>query len=227
MSAFEVELCVDSVASAVEAEKLGADRVELCARLDLDGLTPSFELIAATRAAVDIGVYVMIRPREGDFCYSTEELDEMLASLKKAKTLGIDGLVAGALQADLSLDLIATQQLIEACGDLPFTFHRAFDVCKNPLTALEQLKAAGVARILSSGQAPKAIDGIELLKQMQSASGHLGIMAGSGVNANNIPHLWENGIRQFHFTSHTPNAEGVNVFNVQKATLAMQTLHQL
>lgn len=227
MRPYQVEICVDSVASAIEAEKLGADRVELCARLDLDGLTPDCELIATTREAISIDLHVIIRPRAGGFLYTEAEAYAMLKSIEDAKNLGADGIVSGALQTNGTLDVEVTKQLIEASGDCSFTFHRAFDVCAEPLKVLKQLEQIGVDRILSSGQADIAIDGVETLEQMLKTSRSIGIMAGSGVNASNVPQLWQAGIRQFHFTSHRPEADGLNAFDHNKMRLVMETLHHL
>ena len=227
MRKFELEICLDSSHSAGEAQRLGADRVELCARLDLDGLTPSDELIASTRDAISIGLHVIIRPREGNFHYSSQEVDQMIASIESAKKLGADGIVSGALKADGSLDVETTQILIEASKGCTFTFHRAFDVCLQPLEVLQQLESMGVDRLLTSGQGKTAIEGIDLLREMQSQVTTLGIMAGSGVNASNIPALWESGIRQFHFTSHLPGPDGLNIFNPEKMEAALRTLNRL
>ncbi|MEM9023698.1 MAG: copper homeostasis protein CutC [Bacteroidota bacterium] len=227
MKPYEVEVCVDSAESALEAERLGADRVELCARLDLDGLTPSPELIARTRAAISIGLHVIIRPREGDFHYTASELDVMCDSIRMALDLGADGIVSGALTADQRLDLDATTRLIKAAQGKTFTFHRAFDVCQQPLVALAALDKLGVQRLLSSGQAPKAIEGVATLQRLVDTKSTTAIMAGSGVNADNIPALWEAGIRQFHFTSHRPGPSGQNVFDSEKTQRAIETLNRL
>jgi len=222
MKSYEVEICLDNPGFARSAQAYGADRVELCARLDLDGITPSPELIAATRAsAPDLDLYVMIRP-PGGFCYGSAALEKMLSEIEMAISLGADGIVAGALLEDGHLDVSTTQQLLEAAGKLPFTYHRAFDVCQDPLRAAQKLKTLGVSRILTSGQAPTAPEGVPMLKNLLAQPSIPDLMAGSGVSGKNIPQLWEAGIRQFHFTCH--RKVGTLGFDEAKAKEAFASL---
>ncbi|MDB4655321.1 copper homeostasis protein CutC [Flavobacteriales bacterium] len=224
---FEIEVCVDSVESSVAAQECGAHRVELCTRLDLDGLTPNVDLIKQTRQSIDIDLHVIIRPREGDFTASEAELNQMLLSIEECKEAGVDGVVFGVLNAGDSLDLESMKTLIEAAQPMSITFHRAFDVCTNPILVVEQLQKLGVNRLLTSGQADKAVNGTELLEDLIWATTNIGLMTGGGVNAQNIPALWRAGMRQFHFTSHNRNKDGKNVFDKEKTIAAKKALESL
>ena len=224
---YQLELCIDSVESAMGAQAYGAGRVELCAHLDQDGLSPGEELITSVRKAITIDLYVMIRPRAVNFVYSLEEISEMEKEIVRAKVLGADGIVAGVLMTDGRIDLKQTARLIEAARPLPFTFHRAFDVCSEPLESLKHLDKYGVERLLTSGQQDKAIDGVGLISELIGLNRRIQIMAGSGVNADNVEQLWEAGVRQFHFTSHRADAEGINHFDPIKVSSARAVLDRL
>lgn len=225
---YEIEVCVDSLESALGAQECGADRVELCARLDLDGLTPEVELIKKVRDAIDIDLHVIIRPRSGDFTASVLVLEAMVRSIEKCQEIGVDGIVAGVLNEDRSIDMEGLAELKNAAYPKAFTFHRAFDVCNDPLMALDQLKSYSTKRLLTSGQAYKAPEGLDMIKQLvERSEGKIAIMAGSGVNAENIPALWDVGVRQFHFTSHVADAKGKLIFDPAKTKAAKAALDQL
>ena len=196
-----IEICANSFASAKAAQDAGAHRIELCAQLSVGGLTPSQGLIEKVVQELDIEVHVLIRPRAGDFAYSLAELDIMKRDITMCKALGCAGVVSGALTAQNTLDLKATKTLIAAAGPLAFTFHRAFDVAQHPIEIVSKLQALGVTRILSSGQQPKAIDGMKLLKEMQDISGHIQIMPGSGINQDNITAFKNAGFEMVHFSA--------------------------
>jgi copper homeostasis protein len=183
--------------SAVEGE---ADRIELCANLAEGGTTPSFGTIKQCREAFDVLLYPIIRPRGGDFLYTDEEFAIMLQDVKLCKQLGCDGIVIGLLNADGTIDVKRTSILIEAAYPLGVTFHRAFDRCKDPLTALEQLIEIGCERILTSGQQPSVMDGVELVTELQQkADERIIIMPGSGVRKENIKMLAKKtGCVEFH-----------------------------
>ncbi len=181
------EICVDGVASAVAAERGGADRVELCVALGAGGLTPSAGLIATTRRAISIGLHVLIRPRAGDFVLSDDECAVCLLDIRCAVELGADGVVVGALDTSGSIDETRVRALIDAARPLSVTFHRAFDVVPEPLAALETLAALGVDRVLTSGGAASAWEGRERLRELVvAARGRVAIIAGAGVNASNV-----------------------------------------
>ena len=181
-----IEVCVDSLASALTAQALGADRLELCANLPIGGTTPSPGLLRLARERVSLPLHVLIRPRGADFVYAPAEIETMLADITFAKAAGADAIVCGALTFDGRLDETLTCMLIEAAAPLPFTFHRAFDVCADPLEALAVLSGLRVARVLTSGQAPSAAQGVPLLRECMRASGGVIIMPGGGITPDNL-----------------------------------------
>lgn len=183
----KLEICVDSVASAIAAEQGGADRIELCSALSEDGITPSLGLIRMVRKHVQLALNVILRPRGGDFVYDDDEFAVMREDLDAAKQAGCDGIVLGLLTADGRVDGTRTRQLIEEAAPLPVTFHRAFDMVADQTAALEEVIACGAARILSSGGKPTAMEGMESLARLQyQASGRIQIMAGGGVRQHNL-----------------------------------------
>ena len=182
-----IEVCAESYKYAVKAEKAGADRIELCKDLQLDGLTPDYESAKRTIDTLDIPVFILIRPRGGDFIYSHEEFELMKSDIIKFKEMGCKGIVSGVLNNDNSIDIKKTKELVELSRPLEFTFHRAFDKVNNPLYEIENLIGLGIDRVLTSGQKEKAIDGLVLLKQLNSISNNrIKIMPGSGINKSNI-----------------------------------------
>ena len=182
-----IEVCAESYEYAVKAEKAGADRIELCKDLHLDGLTPDYETAKRTIDTLDIPVFILIRPRGGDFIYSHEEFELMKRDILKFKKMGCKGIVSGVLNDDNTIDIKKTKELVELSRPLEFTFHRAFDKVNNPLNEIENLIELGIDRILTSGQKEKAIDGLVLLKQLNSISkNRIKIMPGSGINKSNI-----------------------------------------
>ena len=181
-----IEVCAESYEYALKAEKAGADRIELCKDLHLDGLTPDYESAKRTIDTLDIPVFILIRPRGGDFIYSHEEF-ELKSDIIKFKEMGCKGIVSGVLNNDNSIDIKKTKELVELSRPLEFTFHRAFDKVNNPLYEIENLIGLGIDRVLTSGQKEKAIDGLVLLKQLNSISNNrIKIMPGSGINKSNI-----------------------------------------
>ena len=182
-----IEVCAESYEYAVKAEKAGANRIELCKDLHLDGLTPDYESAKKTIDSLNISVFILIRPREGNFIYSNEEFELMKSDIIKFKEMGCKGIVSGVLNNDNSIDIKKTKELVELSRPLEFTFHRAFDKVNNPLYEIENLIRLGIDRVLTSGQKEKAIDGLVLLKQLNSISNNrIKIMPGSGINKSNI-----------------------------------------
>lgn len=172
--------------SVIAARDGGATRVELCSALEIGGITPSAGLMREARKVNDIALHVLIRPRGGDFLYDEQEAECMVQDIITAKECGADGVVIGALTADGEIDTALCSRLTAAAQGMNITFHRAFDMCRDPYKALEEIIALGCNRILTSGQAATAEAGIETIKKLVAlADGRISIMPGCGVNANN------------------------------------------
>jgi copper homeostasis protein len=208
----KIEICANSVESAVKAQEGGAYRVELCAGIPEGGTTPSFgEMRMARQLLQETKLHVIIRPRGGDFLYSQLEQEIMLHDIKVAKQLGADGVVFGCLTAEGNVDIPAMKKLMNAVGDMAVTFHRAFDMCRNPQEALEDIINLGCTRILTSGLEPNAVKGIPMLKELvQQADGRIIIMPGCGVNPDNIMQIAEEtGATEFHFSGRSSYESGM------------------
>lgn len=195
-----LEIATSDFESTKNAVAGGADRIELCANLGEGGTTQSYGVIKTCRESFDVKIYPIIRVRGGDFLFSDEEYECMYKDAAMCKELGTDGVVIGFLNKDGSIDIKRTSKIVEAVYPLGVTFHRAFDRCKDPAKALEQLIEAGCERILTSGQQKTATEGAELIKMLnEKARGRIIIMPGSGVRADNIKQLAETtGCKEFH-----------------------------
>ncbi len=195
-----LEVCCGDIASVRAAAAGGAFRVELCSALGAGGVTPSAGFMAAAAAVDGVRKHALIRPREGDFVYSADEVEAMRHDISLARTLGLDGVVIGALCHDGSIDTDTCKALIEVAEGMSVTFHRAFDLLKSPFEALEQLIGMGVDRILTSGLAATALDGSEMLRGLQKAAGDkLIIMPGCGVKPGNAAEILRlSGCREIH-----------------------------
>lgn len=195
-----LEVAANSLDSALAAQAGGAGRLELCTALEIGGLTPSPGLIALARDRVTIPLFVLIRPRAGDFAYSDAECETMLRDIEHCVALGCDGVVLGALDGEGNVDLPRCRAMIASAKGLGATFHRAIDVCRDPLQALEQIIGLGFERVLSSGARARASDGAVLLRDMvQRAGDRIIVMPGAGVDAGNIRQLRDlTGAREFH-----------------------------
>lgn len=198
-----IEVCANSAASCVAAEQGGAARVELCAGIPEGGTTPSYGEMVTARRAIGIRMNVIIRPRGGDFLYTPAEIQTMLLDIEAAKAAGADGVVFGCLKADGTIDMERNRELKQAAGSLSTTFHRAFDVCRDPFEALEQIIALGFDRILTSGQEATAPQGTELLARLvERAAGRIIVMPGCGVNEHNVAELARRtGAQEFHMSA--------------------------
>jgi copper homeostasis protein len=207
----DLEVCIDSVESAIAAERGGAKRVELCSDLLEGGITPGAGLIACVRRHIAIELFVMIRPRGSDFCYSDFEFEVMKEEIGHARSLGADGVVLGLLDKDGRVDVDRTAQLVELAGPLAVTFHRAIDMTPDLHEALDQVIAAGASRILTSGGAPTVLRGMEEIARMvQSAQGRIAIMPGGGITPANIADLAQaTGATEFHSSARTTFASPV------------------
>ena len=216
---YRFEICANSVASCIAAQEGGADRVELCAGIPEGGTTPSFGMIRNARECISIALNVIIRPRGGDFLYSETELREMVYDIQAAKELGADGLVFGCLRPDGSVDMEAMSVLMEAAGDTPVTFHRAFDHTSDPLKALEDIISLGCVRILTSGCRPTALEGADMLAQLvEKAADRIIIMPGCGVREGNIAEIARlSGAREFHFSARESVESGMFFRNPEVA----------
>jgi copper homeostasis protein len=195
-----IEACVDSVESARAAESAGARRLELCSNLAEGGCTPSLGMLDAILQRVAVPVMVMIRPRGGDFCYSDDEFAVMESDLQRVRERGVHGVVFGMLTLDGDIDLPRTRRMVELARPLECTFHRAFDLARDPLAALDHLIESGVARLLSSGQQPTAIAGRQCLRHLvDRAAGRIEVMAGGGVRPDHVLELVQKtGVREIH-----------------------------
>jgi copper homeostasis protein len=194
-----MEVCVDSVDSAIAAERGGADRVELCDNLLEGGTTPSAGAIGIVRRRLGIRMHVIIRPRGGDFCYSADEFEIMKQDIEVAKSLGANGVVIGILTPDGDVDVARTRELVALARPLAVTFHRAFDVTRDPFAALETLIEIGIDRILTSGQEPSVVEGLDLIVELvRKAAGRVIIMPGGGTERNLPKVLAVTGVKEVH-----------------------------
>jgi copper homeostasis protein len=195
-----LEITVESLDSALAAERGGADRVELCAELAVGGVTPNVAAMRNVHDELEIPIFPIIRPRAGDFVYSDKEFASMKRDIANARDLGMDGVVLGILRADRSVDVERTRELVEWARPLEVTFHRAFDEVADPFHALENIVETGAARILSSGQAANAIEGAPTLRKLvEAARGRIIIMPGVGLCAGNIARVAaDTGAQEFH-----------------------------
>jgi copper homeostasis protein len=206
-----IEVCVDSVESAINAEAGGADRLELCAALEVGGITPGPGTIESVISNVTIPVNVMIRPRGGDFLYSDAEFEVMRRDIDFAREAGAAGIVLGILMPDGSVDFDRTAYLIEYAAPMPVTFHRAFDVTDDHLQALEDIISAGATRLLSSGQRNSAFDGASLIGELVKLAGErIIVMPGAGLNEENISDVARiTGASELHLTGRSVTESGM------------------
>lgn len=213
-----LEICAANIQSAINAETAGAHRIELCSELAVGGVTPSFGMIQEVLKKVSIPVFVLIRPRRGNFTYSNDEIEIIKADILQCKQMGCAGIVSGVLNDDHTIDASRTKELVELSKPLPFTFHRAFDWVPNPTEALETLIDIGVQRVLTSGQAKTAEIGIELLVQLKNQSkDRIQILPGGGINENNVKLFKDAGFEELHASA------SVLVKETQKPLVAMNS----
>ena len=198
-----LEICCGSIDDAIEAEKGGADRVELCSALFLGGLTPSVGTIQEARSRLKIPIMVMVRPRGGGFAYSEGEFAGMERDVEAAVGIGADGVVFGVLQSDGAIDIPRCRRIRQLIGKRQAVFHRAFDVTPDPFEALEQLVDLGITRVLTSGQKDSVPEGVELIKKlMERAGDQIEVLPGGGIQAWNMKEMIERiGCRQVHLTA--------------------------
>ncbi len=199
-SHIRLEICIDSVESAVAAQAGGANRVELCSALFEGGLTPSAGLLETVREQIQIHVAAMIRPRGGDFCYDAAEVRIMERDIRLAKSLGADVIVLGLLNPDGTVDRENSKRLMDLARPLPVTFHRAFDMAREPYEALDVVLELGAERLLTSGQEKSAVEGMDLIAELVKRSGdRLIVMPGGGVTERNLKKILSHtGAREIH-----------------------------
>lgn len=206
-----IEACVDSVASALAAASGGAHRLELCDDLVEGGTTPSAGMIALVRERVPLALHVLVRPRGGDFLYSADDVAVMLRDIAVARELGADGVVIGALTPDGAIDVPLTRRLARAARPLRLTFHRAFDFTRDLPASLEALAGIGVERVLTSGGAASALDGMGTIAELrQRAAGRITILAGGGITEENAARIVRGtGVRELHVRGATRMASAM------------------
>jgi len=219
---FMLEIAAGSLASALAAQAGGADRVELCEGLEYGGTTPSHGTLALVRERVRLPLFVLVRPRPGDFLYGDAETEIMLRDIEQCVRLGCDGVVIGALDAEGDVDMPRCRALVAAAGPLAVTFHRAFDAACEPLRALENIIELGCQRVLSSGAQAGAPQGAALLAAcVQQAAGRLAVMPGAGIDAGNIAALARaTGAREFHASAKAMRASSMRFRNPALTGLA-------
>ena len=212
----KLEIIGFNIESCIAVQEAGAHRIELCDNPSEGGTTPSYGFIKAAREKLSIELYVMIRPRGGDFFYSDDEFEIMKEDIEMCRQSGCDGVVIGLLKKDGSVDKKRCRELVVLAYPLGVTFHRAFDRTKDPFRALEEIIETGCERILTSGQQPKAVDGVQIIKELiAQANDRIIIMPGSGVNAENIISLVENtGAKEFHSSAGIYTESKMNYTNV-------------
>ncbi|MXQ92692.1 hypothetical protein E5288_WYG004351 [Bos mutus] len=213
---FLMEVCVDSVESAVNAERGGAGRIELCSGLLEGGTTPSMGVLQVVKQYVQIPVFVMIRPRGGDFLYSDREVEVMKADIRLAKLYGADGLVFGALTEDGHIDKELCMSLVEICSKFKSVlFISAFDMVHDPVAALETLLTLGFERVLTSGCDSSALEGLPLIKRLiDQAKGRIVVMPGGGITDRNLQRILEgSGATEFHCSARSARDSGMKFRN--------------
>ncbi|MFT4576632.1 MAG: copper homeostasis protein [Polaribacter sp.] len=197
-----IEICANSYQSAINSEKAGANRIELCSELAVGGITPSYGLLKKVMNDLTIPVHVLIRPRSGDFTFSDAEFEIMKENIQLSKELGVAGIVSGVLHLNNTIDIERTHQLVALSKPMNFTFHRAFDWIQNPLESIKELEEIGVSRILTSGQKASAEKGIQNLFEWNNST-TITILPGGGISTDNILLFQENGFKEVHLSAST------------------------
>ncbi len=213
-----IEVCSNSLQSAINAEKGGAHRIELCENLEAGGITPSPATILMAKEKLRIPVFVLIRPRGGNFVYDDLDFERMKRNIAFCKSAGVDGVVIGVLNEDGTIDIERNSELVQAAKPMQCTFHRAFDRCENPKLALEQIIEMGFDRILTSGQADSAENGAVLLRELVSlADSRIQIMPGAGVNSKNISAILKaTNANEIHFSAKQKKGDNDGYFETNE-----------
>lgn len=206
----KIEVCCSSLYEAREAEAGGAIRIELCGAIACGGVTPSYGVIRSiVEAGLNLDINVLIRPREGGFCYTAEEIEAMCRDIEFCREVGVSGVVIGALTAEGDIDIEACRRMVQAAGDISITFHRAFDVCRQPQQALEQIISLGCHRLLTSGCQSTAERGAELIAELvEQVAGRIIVMPGAGIRPSNIAKIEKiTRAAEFHSTAREDNID--------------------
>ncbi|MDO1502403.1 copper homeostasis protein CutC [Winogradskyella maritima] len=221
----KLEICTNSYQSAKNAQEAGAHRIELCQELSVGGITPSYGLLKQVMDTLSIPVCVLIRPRSANFVYTDDEFQIMKHDIQLCKDLGCHGIVSGVLNADKTLDVERTRQLVELSKPLPFTFHRAFDEVINPKETVQQLIDLGVDRILTSGQGSSAEKGLELLRVLHVESkGRITILAGGGISPKNASKFKDAGLEEIHASASRKIDQDPSLFGMPQTVSDIQTI---
>ena len=207
-----IEICCNSVQSAANAKAAGATRIELCQDLENGGTTPSLAAIRQCVEKLGLDVFVLIRPRSGDFCYNEIETETMAQDVEVCKQLGVKGIVVGFLRKDGTIDTALTRRFVQLAAPLPVTFHRAFDRCADWQRALEEVIGCGCARILTSGCQPTTMEGLDTLRRMVEMAGdRITILAGGGITPDNVRHIIAaTGVKEVHGSCKRSTPGGYN-----------------
>ncbi len=228
-----LEICIDCIESALVAEQGGAHRIEICSSLSSGGTTPSLGLVHQCVQRCQIPCMEMIRPHDGGFVYSDDDIRSMLHDIDAVKELGVQGVVLGALTRDGDVDVPAMQRLIQASRPLQITFHRAFDIARDPLQSLDTIIGLGVDRLLTSGQRATAEEGMQRIKQLvDRADNRLTVMAGAGINGSNVRRILEaTQVREVHASASVPRnpefATGEVRFGNRSRVTSVQRVREL
>lgn len=223
----KLEICVDSIESALNAELAGASRVEYCDNLVEGGTTPSYGSIVSARHNLNIGLHVIIRPRGGDFLYSGNDYDVMRRDIEMCGECGVDGIVTGILHPGGSIDVDRTARLFEFAWPMSATFHRAFDLCNDPVQGLEDVISTGAVRLLTSGLKNSARDGIEMIRKLViQAAGRISIMPGGGIDETNAAMIvTATKVNEIHLTGRS-QVESDMIFRRQGINMGMKGLSE-
>lgn len=227
-----LEVCIDSFASAAAAQAGGADRLEVCSSLAVGGTTPSYGLVEKCAAELDIPIMMMIRPHDGGFVYDDDHIDTMLRDINVAKSIGVQGIVFGALTAQRTLDRDTCRRLMDAADSLEITYHRAFDLVADPLSVLDELDALGFDRVLTSGQQATAFQGVDLIRQLTDRRTSIHVLAGGDISAANARQLVEmTGVREIHASAsifaYDEQSHGAIAFGSQRRVTCSQKVRAI
>lgn len=220
-----LEICVNSYQSAKNAQEAGAHRIELCQELSVGGITPSYGLMKQVIENLSIPVFVLIRPRGGNFVYSDDEFDIMKKNIQICKDLGANGIVSGVLKEDRTLDIERTRALVQSSRPLSFTFHRAFDEIINPEETIEQLIHLEVERVLTSGQQKTAEAGLKFLKILNKiGKGEITILPGAGITSNNADKFGNAGFKEIHASASKEVEQNTSIFGMTQTVSDIYTI---